>query len=208
MYYHCRNLKYVVYDKIYPAPLEATDEDLLRAYQWLGTHCGYCPQIWLSRSRSQITGYKSKIKAKNTKRRGSRINNDPGIMFAFDFIKGFPVDFNTWCLFLNTLINCKDPVKNGNEELTKFLDQCVKWNEEDNVDSTKDDTISAWIGRRNLDLFLKEKLFVENDQVVLPSLNLKAAKTIYCRDEHQVKTLRNMGFIKDRIKILKSKCWD
>jgi len=44
-------------------------------------------------------------------------------------------------------------------------------------------------------------LFVENDQVVVPRLNLKTAKEIICQNEKQKKRLRKIGFIKDRIHI-------
>ena len=67
MYYHCHPIKYVEYGKVKP-PLEDTYEDYeLRMYEWLGKYCGYSPQIWLSRSRSNITGYRRNTTLKKRK---------------------------------------------------------------------------------------------------------------------------------------------
>ena len=54
---------------------------------------------------------------------------------------------------------------------------------------------------QDFDAFLKDYVFVDRDQVVVPSLNLKPAKVVICRDERQKKALRRMGFIEDRITI-------
>jgi hypothetical protein len=60
----------------------------------------------------------------------------------------------------------------------------------------------AWRQERpNLAEFLRRHVFVERDQVVVPSLNLKTAKRILCRNERQKKQLRRMGFIEDRMEI-------
>jgi hypothetical protein len=48
---------------------------------------------------------------------------------------------------------------------------------------------------------LSKHLFVKYDQVVVPNLNLKAAKLVICRNEYQKKALRRMGFIEDRLVI-------
>lgn len=214
MYYHSRELKYTTYDKVFPAPLTSVDPDFLKPYQWLGKYCGYCPQIWLGRSKSAITGYKSKTKQKSTKFRGDRKNIEPYVMFSFDIIKGFPVDFDVWCSLLNKLMGCKNPVKEGDDAIKKFFDEWVNdctYNPRENgsIDELKpDDILYKWIHSGNYENFLSKCLFVENDQVVVPSLNLKSAKEIFCRNEKQVKVLRHMGFIQDRIKILNSKQWD
>ena len=59
----------------------------------------------------------------------------------------------------------------------------------------------AWQGDPDIGRFLDAHLFVEKDQVVVPTLNLKAAKRVVCRNERQKKALRKMGFIEDRIQI-------
>ncbi len=185
MFYHSRPLKYVVYDKVGPPPIEAIDDFFVHAYRWLGKHCGYCPQIWLSRSKSQITGYKFQQDKDN-------------IMFGFENIKGFPLDYQMWCALLNPLINGKD--------IASYIQDCIFYagaypDEEDPLLTEQ----TNYYNNFGEEAFLKKYLFVENDQVVVPALNLKSAKVVYCHNEKQIKNLRKMGFIKDRIKILKIK---
>jgi hypothetical protein len=50
-------------------------------------------------------------------------------------------------------------------------------------------------------------VFVERDQFVVPSLNLKTARRILCRNERQKKALRRMGFIEDRIEVRNMPRW-
>lgn len=215
MYYHTQELKYVAYDKIYPAPIEVIDKDFLRPYQWLGKYCGYCPQIWLSRSKLSLTGYKSKAKQKKTWF-GTRSKFEPNIMFSFDIIKGFPVSFDIWEFMLNPLMGCKDPIKDGDEAIKRDFQEMLhdfKTNPYEPYNGKVDylpcdDPLWKWTHSKNYEDFLERHLFVEHDQVVVPSLNLKVAKEIFCRNEKQVKLLRRMGFISDRIKILNSKQWN
>ena len=44
-----------------------------------------------------------------------------------------------------------------------------------------------WEKSRDLNDYLHQYVFVERDQVVVPSLNLKAAKKVICRNEQQKK---------------------
>lgn len=201
MYYHCRPLKYVEYGKIYPPPIETLDEMFYNCYKWLGFYCNFFPQVWLSRSTSSITGYKNN---RMTKKRQSCINGNylkeklDNVMFGFDIIKGFPVSYNYWEMMLMFIPNQKsDNIKEINNkiknELNIILDDCKK-------DGCIDKEMLEWEKcNGDFDLFLKKNLFVELDQVVVPSLNLKSAKQIICRDEKQKKTLKRMGFIDDRI---------
>lgn len=64
-----------------------------------------------------------------------------------------------------------------------------------------DPVVVTWRETRDLGAVLSKHLFVENDQVVVPSLNLKAAKKVVCTNERQKQALRRMGFIEDRIVI-------
>lgn len=208
MYYHTQKLKYVNYGKIYPAPLGAIDEYFLKPYQWLGKYCGYSPQIWLGRGKTAITGYKSKYKQKGSKYSGARRNFEPNVMFTFDIIKGFPVDYDLWCSILNPLIGCEDPVRHGDDAIKKSFEEWHNDCKKDNIEITPNSELWKWVSSSSYEDFLNRYLFVENDQVVVPSLNLKAAKQVFCRNEKQVKVLRHMGFINDRIKILNSKQWD
>jgi len=208
MYYHTQELKYTTYGKIYPPPVGIVDDWLLKPYIWLGKYCSYCPQIWLSRSKLSITGYKSKSKGKSSKYFGARRNFEPNVMFGFDIIKGFPVDFEIWCFCLNPLMNCKDPLKEGDDIIKKRFEEWHNDCKKEGIVVTPNSELGKWISSKNYEDFLNNYFFVENDQVVVPSLNLKAAKQIFCRNEKQVKALRHMGFIQDRIKILNSKQWE
>lgn len=191
MYYHCRPLKHVEYGKVYPPPLEQIDEYMLRCYKWLGFYCGYCPQVWLARSHNSITGFKRKHQKEND-----------AILFGFDLIIGsYHVSYDPWEFLMNTLMNTKaDNVFEINKEINKCFEEHEKFCIEEKESPYGD--VKDWINcGRNIDVYLKNYVFVEKDQVVVPSLNLKAAKKIICRNEKQKKALRKMGFIEDRIQI-------
>lgn len=184
MYYHTRQLQYVVYDKVCPAPRETIDKEFLTAYDWLGKYCGYSPQIWLSRSKHVLTGYK----------RSSVKGEDNWILFGFECIKGFPVHYGRWEFILGILM--------WNQNLKNYIDLTIKDYKEYEMDLVKDNmSYLLDFNKLGQDAWLKKYLFVEEDQVVVPSLNLKAAKEIICKNEKQKKKLRQMGFIEDRIKI-------
>ena len=189
MYYHRIELKYVRYDKIYPPSetlLKSKEPEMLRCYRWLSHYCNFFPQMWLSRSHFTITGFKNSY------------NEDP-ILFGFEYIKGFPVDYNVWEYIMCSLMN-NEKFEDQNKEIIKFNNELVDDYKKDGEEP--DGEVKMWVDcGKDLDLFLKKHLFVEKDQVVLPSLNLKCAKMIICRNEKQKKALRKMGFIDDRIKI-------
>ena len=93
-------------------------------------------------------------------------------------------------------------VYDGNS-LGKYINEFIIDSWKDQWDLSKDAEYSWILEYKKLgeEEFLKKHLFVENDQVVVPSLNLKSAKEIFCKNEKQKKALRKMGFIEDRIKI-------
>ena len=207
MYYHSRELKYVEYDKVFPAPEEKLDW-LLPAYKWLGHYCGYCPQVWLSRSTSSITGFRSSNmlkKRKNVKRkRSEKKDSNNSVLFGVDVVKGFPVSYEHWCFILNVLINedCKG-INAVNKKIAESMNYCLEDYEGEGG------VIGDWKKcNGNFAMFLNRHLFNEVDQIVVPSLNLKAAKKIICRDEKAKKKLRKMGFIEDRIQIKNMKRMD
>jgi len=178
MFYHCRELKYVTYGKVFPPPDDAQDESYTKCYRWLGHYCGFTPQIWLARSTSHITGFRSSDKCKKWEK--------DQILFGFEHIQGFGVDYSFWCELMNPIMN--------SEKIACFMDYMV--------DASADGLhYAAYKESRNVEDTLNRFLFVENDQVVVPSLNLKAAKKIICRNERQKKVLRKMGFIEDRIQV-------
>ena len=155
-----------------------------------------------------MTGYKSKVKEKKRQFFGKRKNFEPNLMFAFDIIKGFPIDFDIWSFILSPLMGCKDPIKDGDDAIKKDIEEYLREEHPSKEEIQQDPVLRKWTNSANYEDFLVKWAFVENDQVVVPSLNLKAAKQIFCRNERQIKELRHMGFINDRIKILNSKQWD
>lgn len=172
----------MTYGKVTPQKTE--DEHFSRAYRWLGQYCGFAPQIWLSRSTSNITGF------------NTRPDLDL-ILFGFENIKGFPIDYTFWCEILNPLINSPS-VDYANEALkSEFENWASSYEDGDESDRVNE----VWQKTRDVDEVLQQCLFLENDQVVVPSLNLKTAKVIFCRTDRQKKVLRKMGFIEDRIKV-------
>jgi len=234
VYYHCRSLRHVVYDKVFPCN---PDRDFLVAYRWLGHYCGFCPQIWLSRSHACFTGARRRPQVKGGPYRGPdrtagwrtrlKWNNDR-VLLGFEHIQGFPVCFDIWAtLILNGLMNPAPSEPLGEQQrvaaaladpalsfpnqvldrrLTAHLDGHVDCAWEDDVGDlpagdTCGEALRGWKQNRDLGTWLRRFLFVEVDQVVVPSLNLKSAKQIVCINERQKRILRQRGFIEDRIQI-------
>jgi len=196
MYYHCRPLKYVEYGTVYPCPEEKLDKDLAYMYKWIGCFSGFYPQVWLSRSRSSITGVRN------------RWNRD-SVMFGFDIIThGFPVAYDEWENVMCFLMNEKNGYNNKAEAIAYYASKINEIIKECKAEGDEDEWTRRWEATTPEE-YLNRYLFIEKDQVVVPSLNLKCAKKIICRDEKQKKKLRHMGFIEDRIEIknLKSPRW-
>ncbi len=185
MYYHSRKLQYVRYGKVGPAPLETLDPDFSLAYQWLGQYCGFYPQVWLARSQTRITGFRPW----NFKK---QLHQDK-VLFAFDTIQGFPLAYDFWEQILVSVWNQKT-LRYANRNIRRII-------RENALDPNflHDPVSITWHETRNIQEVFSKHLFVKHDQVVVPLLNLKAAKQIICRNEHQKKKLRQMGFIEDRI---------
>ena len=185
MYFHSRDLKYVQYGKVFG---HSDSEDFLDAsYRWLGHYCGFYPQVWLGRASSSITGYKY----------GWAYDRD--VMFGFDYIKGFSVDYEHWHFVMNAgvPIGFKYNFKEYEKAVRKGIEESIKEREKEG------ETGEEWgIKSENYEDWRDKELFVKNDQVVVPSLNLKAAKVIYCKKEGHFRKLRKMGFIKDRLKLM------
>lgn len=188
MYYHSRELKYVTYGKVYPVWTPANYFDL--SYKWLGQFCGYAPQVWLSKSNIEYTGFKNKE---------NKYNKDD-ILFGFDIIKGFSVNMEPWEYILNAFnrldVDMRDDytMEQLNNELESYISS---------ISALFDNpTEELELYELSVEGLLKE-LFKDVDQVVVPSLNLKTAKKIICRTDLQKKKLRKMGFIEDRIIVKK-----
>ena len=98
---------------------------------------------------------------------------------------------------LNAFWLCSE--KDNKEKLDKALENYVShWSSRYKDIEEEDDPLC---GCNSFSEFLNNRLFIEADQFVLPSLNLKTAKEIVCRNERQKKKLRKLGFFEDRIKI-------
>jgi len=201
-------LKYVEYGTI--VPYDDETNFCRPAYEWLGQHCGYCPQIWLSRANISLTGYRNAFSDRFNRGRQRREVKDY-VLFGFDQIHGFPVDYEFWWRFaLNSSLNGQRL-----EEIDESLTFQLEWSLQDAVEE-HGDTLDpklhrfeiAWREERpDLAAFLRKYAFVERDQFVVPSLNLKTATRILCRNERQKKALRHMGFIEDRIEIRNMPRW-
>lgn len=188
MYYHSRELKYVMYGKVYPVWTPNNYLDL--NYKWLGQFCGYAPQVWLSKSNIGYTGFKNKE---------NKYNKDD-ILFGFDIIKGFSVKMEPWEYILNAFhrldVDMRDnyTIEQLNNELESYIRSILALFD--------NPTEELELYELSVEGLLKE-LFKDVDQVVIPSLNLKTAKKIICRTDLQKKKLRKMGFIEDRITVKK-----
>lgn len=116
------------------------------------------------------------------------------ILFGFENIPGFPVSYDHWCFMLGEL---QQGV--SDKSIAKYFKDIIGDAKKDGEEL--DGELRDWEDSLNLDDYLKRYLFIERDQVVVPSLNLKAAKKIICRNEQQKKKLRQRGFIEDGIRI-------
>ena len=117
------------------------------------------------------------------------------ILFGFEGIRGFPLDYDRWCELLTPLLYAPDL-----ETSTRAIESHLDWLVSD-PELRDDPAAVTWAETRDLGAVLDRHLFVEHDQAVLPALNLKSAKTIVCGREREKKALRRMGFIEDRIQI-------
>ena len=127
----------------------------------------------------------------------AKIDRD-GVLFGFENIQGFPLEYNTWEFILMAIQNANN-FETQNQKIIEFMNDMAKDYKES--DEEPDEEMQAWLDASDLDSYLKKRLFIEKNQVVVPSLNLKAAKKIICRNERDKKALRKMGFIEDRIQI-------
>lgn len=208
MFYHCLSLQYVECGTI--RPHEDETNEFRPAYEWLGHHCGYCPQIWLSRADIQLTGFRSAPSARLNRGRLRREVKDR-VLFGFEQIHGFPIAYDFWCRFVLNTATDHDTVSDINDALIRGLESSLRdtiQERGDDFDARFDRLEIGWREERpDLAAFLRKHAFVERDQFVVPSLNLKTAKRILCRNERQKKALRQMGFIEDRIEVRNMPRW-
>jgi len=137
------------------------------------------------------------------------------ILFGFDYIKGFPVSHLAWCIFIealgkyrmmqdmyeeNDVLECTEEAlaRGLDEQIGSDPEECFFWADTEGYGMP---LYRDWVAHHDLERLLRDHLFIETDQVVVPSLNLKSAKLIICGNEKEKKHLRRLGFIEDRIEI-------
>ena len=159
------------------------------AYEWLGRQVGFAPQIWLSRSQRSLSAFRER---------------KDDVCFGFNIMSGaVPLDYGVWCDILSPLMGGpSDPSQSAEGLIEDSFDHVVSFMKEGGwFPCQREPHWEHWDQHQNLEALLKRYLFVLNDQVVVPRLNLKSAKEIWVRNDRQKKKLRRMGFIEDRIKV-------
>src|SRR3989338_2247852 len=119
MYQHNRELKYVAYGKV-KGNIEGGDLGFQGAYRWLGHYCGFYPQVWLARGQSSITGYKEK-------------SGIDVVLFEFDYIKGFDVDYNEWHNVMDALIDKKENFNYLEKLVRESVDEAMEWDKKEGL---------------------------------------------------------------------------
>ena len=155
------------------------------AYKWLAQYCEFFPPLWVSLDEEKLTGYS----AKSSK-----------VLFGFKFVNGFPVKYDAWMIFLGILINL-------DTNNFRYIDERLV----EELDIMERDGETRWSHCHNLDNYLKSYVFVNDDQFVVPSLDLRQSQTIVCSDEAQRGNLIRKGFQGSKIKVAsvysRSKVW-
>lgn len=150
--------------------------DLLEtAYKWLAQYCNFFPPLWLSSDQGKLTGYSV---------------NCGKILFAFKNINGFPVSYRAWQMLLGTLVNL-----DTNDY--RYIDQRLV----EDLDDMKESGDINCSRHGTLDDFLKKNVFVNKDQFVVRSLDLRKSALIICNDEAQRLAISRKGFPSRNIKV-------
>jgi len=146
------------------------------AYKWLAQYCKFFPPIFLSSDQNKLSGYTQTCDK---------------ILFGFKNLNGFPVKYDEWVRIVGILINLDtnnfrfidERLVEGLKELAKIGEICLE-------------------PHTNLDSYLKGKVFVEYDQFVVESLDLRRSCVIVCFNEIQKSALVRKGFQSSQIKIV------
>jgi hypothetical protein len=198
MFWHTLGLRHVRYGKVEPAPWSAVDPRMRPVYEWLGQQVGFSPQIWLSRSQRCLSAFRER---------------KDDVCFGFNIMPGaVPLDYGVWCDILHPLMRAHGlkPGSGPPSDASQSADGLIEDSFDDLVSFLKEEGWfpcqrephwNHWDAHHDLQALLERYLFVLNDQVVVPRLNLKSAKEIWVRNDRQKKKLRRMGFIEDRIKV-------
>lgn len=149
MYQHARKLRHIHYGKVYGF-IDSTDY-FNSAYRWPGHYCGFYPQVWFARGRSQITGFR---------------DQKGDVLFEFDYIKGFGINYNEWFWVLNAIYGHEGNFDLLEGKVKKYIEDLIQEEIKEGI-LGEDRAIRAF----NFEEWKEKYLFYEYDQVVVPSLN-------------------------------------
>lgn len=144
------------------------------AYKWLAQYSKFFPPIFLSSDQNKLSGYTQTCDK---------------ILFGFKNLNGFHVKYDEWVRVVGILINLDtNNFRLIDERLMEGLMELSK---------TGEITLDA---HATLDSYLKSKVFVEHDQFVVGSLDLRKSSVIVCFNEIQKSALVRKGFPASQIK--------
>lgn len=148
------------------------------AYKWLAQYCNFFPPVFLSSDQSKLSGYN---------------NENEKILFGFKSFNGFPIKYDEWIRISGILINLDtNNYRFIDEKLSEGLLELAATGEIEFGPHT------------NLDQYLRSKVFVNYDQIVVESLDLRRSSVIVCFNEIQKTVLTRKGFSANQIKIVAS----
>lgn len=146
------------------------------AYKWLSQYCGFFPPLWISSDQDKLTGYAPRCGK---------------VLFGFNKVRGFPVKYDMWMVLLGTLINL-------DTDNFRFIDERLV----EGLNTLEEQGELTWSDCKTLDRFLKQRVFVDRDQFVVKSLDLRKSQLILCNDEAQRAIVSKKGFPSSRVKVL------
>ena len=147
-------------------------------FKWLSQYCKFFPPLFVSLDQNKLTGYS---------------HQGDKILFGFKEINGFPIKYDEWMMIVGILINL-------DTNNFRYIDEKL-------VEGLKELQASGYInlsGCANLDEFLKKRVFVEKDQFVVNSLDLRKSSVIISLSEIQKSSLIRKGFPANSIKVVSS----
>jgi hypothetical protein len=145
------------------------------AYKWLSQYCDFFPPLFISTDQSRLSGY----------------NQSTGkVLFGFSNVRGYPVKYDEWMRIVEVLINI---------DTTDFsiMDRAIIDGLKD-MEKVGDIDLSTY---PSFEAYLKKAVFVESEQYVVNSLDLRKASVIVCQSEIHKSSLIRKGFPASLIRI-------
>ncbi len=148
------------------------------AFKWLSQYCNFFPPLFVSREQDKLTCYS--------------IKSDK-LLFGFKSINGFPIKYDEWMRLVGVLVNLDtNNFRLIDEKLVEGLKEFQSLGE------------ISLSGYANLDDFLRRRVFVESEQFVVASLDLRKSSIIISHNEIQKNSLVKKGFSPSLIKVVSS----